>query len=464
MIRTISLTALALAIGTASGFAATAMVEAGSDGVSATPETLTLRVIRIGYGINPPGSNGNQPRDRVVFADGKGQILYTSSEDLPGKSNCDATCMETWKPALVEDGVTPEGHWSIVVRDDGIRQWAFRDRPLYTYAPENRTKEEKEAAATAAEETVKAARDKAEASGQVADNDDAGKKAEEKLKAERALASARGAGQGQGHEVDGRQVVEILPEQWVSVPNGVVIQEVRTAPGQVFTDEKGLPLYTFAGTIEGPSLRDDWTPFEASQLALPVGNFTVVARSDGIYQWAFQGRPLYTYRGDHDYGDSNGKDADPQFKLVYALRYFMPEHIKIAKNQIYGGLLTMNDGTTLYVRESASGGSDGALRGDRGKDTIGQRIGLTGCDATCEETWKPVLASTDAKPNGYWTLYDREDGGKQWAYFGYALYSYAGEVKNLGSTEIYDPVLHYEAPTDGGTNGKFPLHWRVAPP
>ena len=463
MIRTISLTALALLIG-AAGAQADTMIEAGSEGVTATPLDITLRVIRIGYGINPPGSNGNQPRDRVVFADEKGQILYTSDKDMPGKSMCDSKCTETWIPAYASDSANAEAHWSIIVRDDGKRQWAFRDRPMYTYATENRTKEEKEAASKALEEIVKAAKDKAEAEGKNAEEDAAVVEAEEKLKAERAIASARGAGQGQGHEKEGRQVVELLPEQWVPVPNGVVVQEVRTAPGQVFTNESGLPLYTFAGTGEDSSIRALWTPVEASQLALPIGDFTVVARADGIYQWAYQGQPLYTHNEDRDYGDSNGKNLDDRFSLIYALRYYTPEGITVAQNHMYGGLLSTTDGKTLYARESNSGGSDGALRGDRGKDSIGKKIGLTGCDEECEKTWEPLLASPDAKPSGYWTLYEREDGGKQWAYFGYALYSYGGEIENLGSTEIYDPVFHYEALEDGGTNNKFPLHWRVAPP
>lgn len=463
MIRTISLTVLAVVIGAASTQAASLM-EAGGEGVAATPPDLTLRMIRIGYGINPPGSNGNQPRDRVVFADEKEQILYTSDQDMPGKSMCDAECTKTWVPAYVPDGAVPEAHWSIIVRDDGKRQWAFRDRPMYTYAPENRTKEEKEAERKALEEVVKAAKEKAEAEGINVEEDPAVLEAEAKLREERAIASARGAGQGQGHEKDGRLVVELLPEQWIPVPNGVVIQEVRTAPGQIFTNESGLPLYTFSGTEETASIRSDWTAFESSQLALPVGDFTVVARPDGIYQWAFQGQPLYTYNADWDYGDSKGKDVNPQFKLVYALRYFMPSSVTIAQNHMYGGLLTTTDGKTLYAKESSSGGSDGALRGDRGKDSIGKRIGLTGCDEACEKTWTPLLAPEDAKPSGYWTLYNREDGNKQWAYYGYALYSYGGEIENLASNEIYDPVYHFEAVEDGGTNNKFPLHWRVAPP
>jgi predicted lipoprotein with Yx(FWY)xxD motif len=463
MIRTISLTALALAIGTI-GAQASSMVEAGSEGVSATPPDVTLRVIRIGYGINPPGSNGNQPRDRVVFADEKDQILYTSDKDMPGKSLCDAECTKTWVPAFAPDDAVADAHWSIIVRDDGKRHWAFRDRPMYTYAPENRTDEEKEEAKKALEEIVKAAKEKAEAEGTDVEEDAAVIEAEAKLKAERAIASARGAGQGQGHEKDGRQVVELLPEQWVPVPNGVIIQEVRTAPGQVFTNENGRTLYSFSGTEEDADIRSMWSPLEASQLALPIGEFAVVARDDGIYQWAFQGQTLYTHKGDRDYGDSNGKNIDERFKLVYALRYHMPEGVTVARNHMYGGLLKSADGKVLYARESASGGSDGALRGDRGNARIGKRIGITGCDAECETTWKPLLSSADAKPSGYWTLYDREDGSKQWAYFGYALYSYGGEIENLGSTEIYDPVFHFEAVEDGGTNNKFPLHWRVAPP
>jgi predicted lipoprotein with Yx(FWY)xxD motif len=461
--RTISLAALAVVIGTA-GAQAASMVEAGSEGVTATPRDLTLRVIRIGYGINPPGSNGNQPRDRTVFADEKGQILYTSDKDMPGKSMCGTKCTETWVPAYAPNNAAAEAHWSIISREDGKRQWAFRDRPLYTYAIENRTKEEKEASQKYLEDIVKTAKDKAEADGEVAEDNGAVKAAEEKLKAERAIASARGAGQGQGHEKEGRQVVELLPEQWVPVPNGVEVREVRTAPGQVFTNESGLPLYTLASAVEDSNIRSFWTPLEASQLALPIGDFTVVARADGIYQWAYQGQSLYTFNKDRDYGDSNGKNLDDRFKLVYALRYYMPEGVTVAQNHMYGGLLSTTDGKTLYARESNSGGSDGALRGDRGKAGIGKRIGLTGCDADCEATWNPLLASADAKPSGYWTLYDREDGEKQWAYFGYALYSYGGEIENLGSTEIYDPVFHFEAVEDGGINNKFPLHWRVAPP
>ncbi len=26
------------------------------------------------------------------------------------------------------------GDWTIIIRDDGARQWAYKDKPVYTYA------------------------------------------------------------------------------------------------------------------------------------------------------------------------------------------------------------------------------------------------------------------------------------------------------------------------------------------
>ena len=41
---------------------------------------------------------------------------------------------------------------------------------------------------------------------------------------------------------------------------------------------------------------------------------------------------------------------------------------------------------------------------------------------SCAEVWPAVLAGPDAKPVGKWTIIERKDGGKQWAYDGYPIY------------------------------------------
>ena len=393
----------------------------GNDGVPATPAGITLKVVRVGEGINPPGSNGNQPRDRLIFGDEKSSTLYASAKDQPGKSNCDAECAQTWPPALAAADAKPVGHWTLVARADGTKQWAFRDRPLYTYVKDN---------------------------GPITPSEMYG----------------RAVGRSYGHDIDGRQVVEIQPEQWYSVPGGINIQEVRTAPGQVLTTEHGFPLYVFNGKAGAP-LAKEWLPYAAPQISMPLGDFTVVTRSDGIMQWALKGKPLYTFMGDRDYGDANGRFADSRFQVAEVLRYFMPANVTVKKNDLYGGMLVTADGKTLYAREQGRDGVDYAARGDRGDPSIGTRIGLNGCDAACEQTWQPLLAPADAKASGYWTLYTRANGQKQWAYFGYALYTFAKDVPGqMAGNLLYDSISDNGQLKSGQQQVDLGMRWRVAPP
>jgi predicted lipoprotein with Yx(FWY)xxD motif len=60
--------------------------------------------------------------------------LYMSTADPPGKSVCIGACTKQWPPVIAEASAKPLGDWSIVVRPDGQRQWAFKGHPIYTHA------------------------------------------------------------------------------------------------------------------------------------------------------------------------------------------------------------------------------------------------------------------------------------------------------------------------------------------
>jgi predicted lipoprotein with Yx(FWY)xxD motif len=63
-----------------------------------------------------------------------GYTVYSWDGDRPNKSNCDAACLKNWKPVLApEVGVMAREAWSVIERSPGVRQWAFRGSPLYTY-------------------------------------------------------------------------------------------------------------------------------------------------------------------------------------------------------------------------------------------------------------------------------------------------------------------------------------------
>ena len=71
-----------------------------------------------------------------VLATPAGATLYTYDKDAAnsGKSTCNGPCATNWPPLAAKAGDTPDGDYSIVTRDDGSKQWAFRGWPLYTFA------------------------------------------------------------------------------------------------------------------------------------------------------------------------------------------------------------------------------------------------------------------------------------------------------------------------------------------
>jgi predicted lipoprotein with Yx(FWY)xxD motif len=76
----------------------------------------------------PIGSSGG------VLVDEKGMTLYTFDRDRSGRSECYGRCAEAWPPLRASDDARPRDEFSIVTRDDGTRQWAYKNKPLYRRA------------------------------------------------------------------------------------------------------------------------------------------------------------------------------------------------------------------------------------------------------------------------------------------------------------------------------------------
>ena len=73
-----------------------------------------------------------------VLADAMGYTLYTFDKDGAGRSACYDECAGAWPPFAVRPGEAPSGAFTIVVRGDGLRQWALEGRPLYTFAADTK--------------------------------------------------------------------------------------------------------------------------------------------------------------------------------------------------------------------------------------------------------------------------------------------------------------------------------------
>ena len=88
-------------------------------------------------------------------------------------------------------------------------------------------------------------------------------------------------------------------------------QVMDSSAGDVLANAKGMSLYVFDADDVMMSncaggCAASWPPHMAAAGAGPTGDFAPIAHPDGGQQWAYKGRPLYTWVGDSGPGDVTG--------------------------------------------------------------------------------------------------------------------------------------------------------------
>lgn len=68
-----------------------------------------------------------------LLASKDGKTLYVFDKDSAGKSNCNGGCAAAWPPFAVANPALVGGDFSIIQRDDGTPQWAYKGKPLYFF-------------------------------------------------------------------------------------------------------------------------------------------------------------------------------------------------------------------------------------------------------------------------------------------------------------------------------------------
>ncbi len=221
---------------------------------------------------------------RLLTTD-KNYSVYAYEKDTPDTSMCDAECVRTWVPVTAPEMARAQGQWSIVERSPGVRQWAFRQKPLYTYVldPQSWSLE--------------------------------------------------------GSDVPGWSNVytQLAPP----APKSFTVQD--TLAGQVLADSRGMTIYTYVcGDDSADQLSCDhpndtqvyrfamcgggdpehclkyWPYVRAEDGAVgtsrtwsvisidpKTGHRAAAEQAAALNVWAYRDRPVYTYGGDHQPGDVN---------------------------------------------------------------------------------------------------------------------------------------------------------------
>jgi predicted lipoprotein with Yx(FWY)xxD motif len=85
-----------------------------------------------GAALAAPAKTGDSAKGKVL-TDGKGMTLYTFDKDSGGKSACNGPCAGNWPPLMAAASDKAEGGYTVIKRDDGSMQWAYKGKPLYTW-------------------------------------------------------------------------------------------------------------------------------------------------------------------------------------------------------------------------------------------------------------------------------------------------------------------------------------------
>ncbi|OEO31541.1 hypothetical protein VW23_015855 [Devosia insulae DS-56] len=106
----------------------------------------------------------------------------------------------------------------------------------------------------------------------------------------------------------------------------------------------------------------------------------------------------------------------------------------IAEDYVGGAIKTME----IAGKEVLVGANDMTLY-TFDKDAVG----VTNCYDKCAENWPPLIADAGATAEGDFTLVDRTDGSKMWAYKGWPLYFWVKDEKPGDTTgDMVGEVWH----------------------
>jgi predicted lipoprotein with Yx(FWY)xxD motif len=202
----------------------------------------------------------------------------------------------------------------------------------------------------------------------------------------------------------------------------------KTIFGDAFADPSGMTLYVSDDDKGGKSACDDacadmWIPLPAPRIAKSWGDWTIATRADGSGQWAYRGQPLYSFAGDHAPGDANGDGVQGRWHAAMSARSFLPSGVAIGRTD-FGPTFETADGHVLYmpIYYYYDAGSVGTDRHQESPD-------VSACSGDCLKPWGALAAPAGSVASTDWSVIERADGTRQWAWKKHPLYTYLQETK-----------------------------------
>lgn len=325
---------------------------------------------------------------------------YPAGLELPGADHR-ATCIQYWPPVLASAGVKPVGNFTVVDRTDGTRQWGYKGYALY-------------------------------------------RSHLDQMQGETNGGTMRAAGKD---PVSGAKRRPAKPEPLVP-PQFAVATMFQ---GRMLVTDTSYSIYAFdqdtptksncAGTCAL-----DFEPMLAPDVAVAVGGWSVLERSDGRRQWTFRGKPLYRYLKDSKERSYDGSDVPGWRNVFLQTAPSFPKGFHAADTD-GGQIVAESHGKTIYFYTCVEDAPD-SLVCDTPDSAQDYRWAICGGGdpARCLQTFPYVIADKDAKSDslvwsirhvdpatGRYAAADAPGALRIWAYRGRPIYTF---VRDRGPGDI----------------------------
>jgi predicted lipoprotein with Yx(FWY)xxD motif len=98
---------------------------------------VSLALVSAAFAQTAPAKISETPKGKVL-ADEKGMTLYIFDKDSAGKSACNDQCAVNWPPLTADTDSKGTGDYTVITRDDGKKQWAYKGMPLYGWVKDKK--------------------------------------------------------------------------------------------------------------------------------------------------------------------------------------------------------------------------------------------------------------------------------------------------------------------------------------
>jgi len=363
-----------------------------ADANGRTLYTWPLHVQRNGYSGESPGIPACY--DEVLTVTAGLMSPYPSGIQLPDLDTR-PSCTDLWPPVIADKADKPIGKWTIVMRRDGVRQWAYEEQPLYTSIHDDNP------------------------------------------------GDVLGGTQRRYGGDDPSKRVPLGPPS--KVPPGFSVATITI--GRILTTDQNESVYSYETDTAEQTMcigecTQRWEPVIAPALARNSGEWSIVERSPGVLQWVFRGKPLYTHVLDQHSWSQQGSDV-AGWSNVFTQRAPSPPADFTSQTTIGGEVLADANGKTVYIYRCGDDSAD-QLACDHPNDTQVYRLAMCGGgDAKlCLKYWSYVHADMPAaNSGGTWSVMSIDpktghlasseeiDAINVWGYRDRPVYTFGGDLK-----------------------------------